>query len=312
MKRLRDQSGQAFVLTCIFIVALLGIAALVLDVGSWYRAQRDVQAAADAAVLAGAHALPLNTGRATALAHEYVQKNDAYTVEDIRFSAQLSADDTISVRLSTEAPGFFAKVLGIDSVIVRARASARAQGVDAARWVAPIAVNEQHPKLAGPACQPYPCSGITRIDLIDLHRRGSGDASGAFGLLDLAGGNGSVGDSELADWMSRGFDKFMKKGTYHSVPSAKFNGSNFCEAVEDHIGDIVYFPVYQDPPGVLGSGSNARYIIIGWVGFRIKDVDCRGSRGWVEGEFEGQIIEGIQAESGGEPSFGARAIELVE
>jgi hypothetical protein len=310
MKNLRDQRGQAFVLTCIFIVALLGMAALVVDIGSWYRAQRDVQAAADAAALAGAQALPADTARAISLANEYTRKNDDYTVDEIRFVGRFASTDTISVRLSTDAPGFFAKVFGIESVNVKARASARAHGVSAARWVAPIVVNEKHEKISGPTCQPNPCSGQTRIDLLNLHRPGSGDASGAFALLDLLGGNGSVGDSELADWMDRGFDQYMKKGIYHSVPSAKFNGSNFCDALTGHIGDVVLFPVYREP--ILGSGSNARFDIIGWVGFRISAVDCRGSHGWVEGEFEGPIIDGVQAESADEPSFGVRAIELVD
>ena len=48
------QSGQALVLTVVMLVSLLGMAALVLDVGSWYRAKRNLQATADAAALAGA------------------------------------------------------------------------------------------------------------------------------------------------------------------------------------------------------------------------------------------------------------------
>ena len=46
----RDSRGQAFVLTVLFMVGLLGISALVLDVGSWFRASRASQAAADAAL----------------------------------------------------------------------------------------------------------------------------------------------------------------------------------------------------------------------------------------------------------------------
>ena len=46
MSDVRSQRGQATVLTLVFITALLGMAALVLDVGSWFRAQRDTQAAA--------------------------------------------------------------------------------------------------------------------------------------------------------------------------------------------------------------------------------------------------------------------------
>ena len=41
----RDSRGQAFVLTVLFMVGLLGISALVLDVGSWFRASRASKAA---------------------------------------------------------------------------------------------------------------------------------------------------------------------------------------------------------------------------------------------------------------------------
>ena len=310
MNRFRSQRGQAMVLTCLFITALLGIAAFVLDVGSWYRTHRDLQAAADAAALAGAQALPQDPSRAAALAAQYAQKNGNRTLDRVSILGRISPNDTISVHISTDAPGFFAKVFGIDSVHVGAGAAARSQNVTAARYVAPIVVNEKHEKLAGPGCTPIPCGGTTRINLLDLHKPGSGDAAGAFALLDLLGGNGSVGDRELGDWMRKGFDKYMGRGIYNSVPSAKFNGSQFCQALMDHIGDVVLFPVYREP--ILGSGSNARFDIIGWVGFKISAVDCRGAKGWVEGEFVGTIIEGTQVNAAGDPDFGVRAIELIE
>ena len=50
---LRDERGQAFVLVVASLVVLLGMAALGIDVGSWYKAQRHDQAVADAAALAG-------------------------------------------------------------------------------------------------------------------------------------------------------------------------------------------------------------------------------------------------------------------
>lgn len=316
MKRFREQRGQAMVLTCLFIASLLGMAALVLDAGSWFRTHRNLQAVADAAALAGAHALPNNTIQAAALARDYAAKNGGYSLDRIDFSGKFTGSDTINVHVSEEAPGVFAKVFGIDSVHIGAGASARSSGVSAVKWVAPIVVNEKHPDLGcAQAGGVGPCP-ITKIHLLNLHKPHGGDAAGAFGLLDLLGGNGSVGDSELADWMDRGFDQYMGKGKYHSVPSAKFNGSNFCQALMSHIKPglepphVVYFPIYRDP--IIGSGANAEFDIIGWVAFEVHNADCRGSKGWVEGRFvPNSIVEGIQAE-GGEPDFGLKAIELVE
>ena len=54
----RSESGQAVVLSVVWMVVLLGMAGLVIDVGSWYRSQRNLQSDADAAALAGAQELP--------------------------------------------------------------------------------------------------------------------------------------------------------------------------------------------------------------------------------------------------------------
>jgi len=50
--RLNSSRGQATVLTLVFLAVLLGMAALVLDIGSWYRADRNTQSTADSAALA--------------------------------------------------------------------------------------------------------------------------------------------------------------------------------------------------------------------------------------------------------------------
>jgi uncharacterized membrane protein len=58
MNRLRSQVGQAFVLMTLSLAVVMGMAALVLDVGSWFRTDRRLQQTADAAALAGAEMLP--------------------------------------------------------------------------------------------------------------------------------------------------------------------------------------------------------------------------------------------------------------
>ena len=71
----RSERGQSTVLTLVFLTVLLGMAALVLDVGSWYRTKRAAQSTADAAALAGAQALPYDTAGASNLAMQYANKN---------------------------------------------------------------------------------------------------------------------------------------------------------------------------------------------------------------------------------------------
>jgi len=73
--RLRNESGQAVLMTVMFLTVLLGAAALVTDVGGWYRQQRQAQATADAAALAGAQALPSDPAQAQVLAAQYATSN---------------------------------------------------------------------------------------------------------------------------------------------------------------------------------------------------------------------------------------------
>ena len=56
--KIMNQKGQSMVVSVVFLTVLMGMAALVIDVGSWYRAHRAAQSTADASALAGAQALP--------------------------------------------------------------------------------------------------------------------------------------------------------------------------------------------------------------------------------------------------------------
>ena len=120
----REERGQAMALTVICLTVLLTLSALVLDIGSWYQAQRETQAAADAAALAGAQALPDDSGEASALAASYVTKNGGGATS-ISFTTRSLSNDTVTVEVERDAPGFFSKIFGVDSVAVDAKASAR-------------------------------------------------------------------------------------------------------------------------------------------------------------------------------------------
>lgn len=310
MTRYDRQRGQALVTTVVLVAVLMGMAAIVLDVGSWYHADRKLQATMDAAALAGAQALPDNPAEADALAAEYAEKNGG-GLSEVAFSSSSLTNDTIEVVGERPAPGFFAKMFGIESVQVHARAKARTGVISSARWVAPVTVSEEHPMLPC-AWETSTCYGDeAELDLINLHGPGSGDAAGSFGLLDLRpGGNGSAGNSEVASWMSEGFDESMPRGIYEAVPSTMFNSTQFRSALSGRIGTEVLFPIYRPP--ITASGSNARFDIIGWVGFHVLGFTGGGSSGKVHGWFTQVIWEGIQAESGSAENFGAYAVTLLE
>jgi Putative Flp pilus-assembly TadE/G-like len=305
--RARRADGQVAVLMAVAMTVLVGAAGLVLDVGSWYRADKATQAAADAAALAGAQALQAGTEAATELAEQYAAKNGGGDME-IAFGTRVTPNDLITVRLSRPAPGFFSKIFGVDTVTVKALATARAGIPAEARGVAPIVVNEQHPMLQ---CRCF--NDPTQVTLINLHSPGGGDAAGAFGLLDLqsrVGGAGNVGADQLGAWIRDGYDGALPLGTYDSAPSANFNSSYIRNALRDRVGTELLFPVYRSP--ILGSGSGAEYDIIGWVGFVPTSFTAGGSTGTIRGYFTRVIWQGLADETGGVPDLGVRVISLVE
>jgi Flp pilus assembly protein TadG len=312
--RIENQKGQSTVITLVFLVVLLGMAALVLDVGSWYRAKRSTQSTADAAALAGAQSLP-DTTTAKTLAQQYASKNGGLGSGAVTFSTSQSANDSITVKVSRPAPGFFSKLFGVRSVTTGATATAKSEVIGQARYVAPITVHYKHPLLncTGPSTHPNcnPTFGAqTTLNLEDLHQKGGGNGSGAFGLINLNYGDptGNVGADTLADWLLHGYDDYLPLGTYFSAPSANFNNSQFQEAMTQVLGKEVLFPVYRL---LTGPGSNAKYDIIGWVGFVITGFDPSGSNGTVTGSFSSYTATGVQVTSGGNPYFGVKKVELV-
>jgi Flp pilus assembly protein TadG len=316
--RTRSDRGQATVLTVVFLVVLLGMAALVLDIGSWYRADRATQSTADAAALAGAQSLPNDTATASALAQQYAQKNGGVGSGGVTFSSKIVANDTIKVTVKRPAPTFFAKIFGKNTVTVGSTATARSEGVSSVKYVAPIVVHYKHPLLncKGPASKPtcnpdFGPSHPTTLNLEDLHKPGGGSGAGAFGLLNLNYGDptGNIGAGTLADWLLHGYDAELPLGTYFSAPSANFNNSQFQSSLNAVIGKEVLFPVYRL---LTGPGSNAKYDIIGWVGFVITSFNTGGSSGTLTGYFTSYTATGVQVTTGGNPYFGVHKVELVD
>ncbi len=297
-----DNRGQTTVLTLVFMAVLLGMSALVLDLGSWYRSDRALQQTADAAALAGAQALPQSTGDATGLAIEYADKNGGgLTSGGIEFSGSVMANDTIKVNMTRQAPGFFSKMFGLKSVTVGAHAAARTGTFNAAEFAAPIGVDVKHPMLSGNGC---PCFGDPTT--LDLEKVGPG----AFRILNIDGSKGGTGQDILGEWIMNGLDAYMPVDWYNSDSGAKFNSSEVKAALSARIGTELLFPVYR---AIQSQGSNLEYEVIGWVGFHLTGFKGSGNNGQLDGWFTRVIWQGIQGQTGsGTPNFGALSVQLVD
>jgi Flp pilus assembly protein TadG len=129
-RRLQGERGQTLVLLMVFLVVLLGAAALSIDIGRAWYAKRQVQAAVDAAALAAAQELP-TPDNVAAVGEDYFHRNPVRGVTSssatLRTRCLADApvcDNVVDVDATVSAPSIFGRVLGIDSYRVSAHASA--------------------------------------------------------------------------------------------------------------------------------------------------------------------------------------------
>jgi Flp pilus assembly protein TadG len=298
IRKTRGERGQVIVFTVISLFVMLGLSAAVLDLGSWFRADRRLQTTVDAAALAAAQALPNDTAQAQALAEEYADKNGG-GLDTVTFKTTVVANDTVEVKGAAPAPGFFSQVFGIDSVTVNATATARVGALATARGSSPIAVHSGHPDLQ---CDPAPCSeDPTELDL-------SKTGPGAFHLINIDGSTGGTSTQTLADWIEFGYEGEMGQD-FFSDPGNKLNSGPVRQALDAIIGKELLFPVYDI---VQGSGANLEYNIIGWAGFVITGYDVHATNSLIFGHFTEVVWDGsFPTTPGGGNNFGAWAVSLT-
>jgi Flp pilus assembly protein TadG len=306
----KNERGQSIVLMVLALVVLLGMAAFVLDAGNWFHTQRRLQGTADAAALAGAQQLPNDPAAAKSMVLDYANQNGGGVAgTDIVITSTFLPNDTIGVKAAKTDPGIFSRVLGITSANIDAHAKARVGPPSKTRYVAPMVVSCDHPLIKN--CDGNGNPKFNQTTTMDFDPMG---APGAFGMLNLDGGNGTPGSRDEADWILKGFDKYLPLGLYSSDPGAKFSSSNIQDALTARIGTVLLFPVFKT---LDGTGQNAQYDIIGWIGFRLTSFTVNGNNASLTGSFTEFIAQGILSSTGSgnggpSPLFGVKSIQLIE
>jgi Putative Flp pilus-assembly TadE/G-like len=305
----KNQRGQAMVLTLVFMIVLLGMAAAVLDVGAWYRAHRGTQATADASALAGAQDLPDLPDAARTSALDYAGRNGGgVQSQDVELESSVVANDTVKVTARKSAAGVFTRLFGIDSVTARSTAKARAGAMGDAKWAAPIGVDYRHEMLhCTPQLQCDP--SFNEATEIDFEKIGPG----AFRLINIDGSHGGTGPTDIGEWIRNGLDAYMPRNNwYYSDPGMKPNSSHVTTALDSRIGvgKEILIPIYSD---TRAQGAGFEYYVVGWVGWLVTGYDIRGSQvARIQGAFTRVIWDGIQSEDSGQEDFGARSVQLIE
>jgi hypothetical protein len=258
LARIRGESGQAFVFVAVIITGLIGMAALVVDGGSWFHAQRKLQTAADAAALAGAQHLPTQQATAKNVALDYAQRNySGIPAPTVTFPDAA----TIDVAAKADTPGIFAPVLNAAFKIVTVHANAQAKvfAPEKLKDVAPIAVYKD---IACIVTNPD-CFGQT-VKLEFTEGADFDPTKSKFGLLDLDR-DGNAGAGDMKKWLEDGYPDYLPINTIYPPANGEKNGIK--KELQDAADEqrILLFPVYD-------SATAAGYHVIGWSAFVIDDI----------------------------------------
>ncbi len=297
---LYNQKGAALVLVAGAMAVILGMAALVIDIGYLYVTKTRLANAADASALAGAQELPGRPKQALAVAQSYAAQNGK--AEDSFFPSVASDNMSLTVQLSREVDLFFARILNHSSKKVTASATAQVRSFAGGTGISPLGIVKQNFVFG----QTY-----------QLKAGAGGGYNGNYRALSL-GGNGSnlyldnlmygnksntfrIGDwvptepGDMAGPTSQGVDYRLSLD-----PSATF------DTVKSDSGRIVIVPVVDS---FSVSGRN-EVLIVGFAAFFLEGAGRRGNDSYIYGKFRQMVVPGEVSSSG--TNYGVYGVTLTQ
>lgn len=207
IKTFKDQEhGDALIIVAVSMVFIMGILALVIDLGLAFLSTGEQQKAADAAVYSSGRLLPIETGN-TAKVNQI--KNSAINYASLNGFEDLTQDDIILGKISNgqyteirvtvdkSVPMNFAKIFGIDYLDLSRSAVAKLSPVIRTSGVAPIGLTkeEMDARLAS--------NNLTHVTLKYGEKNVWSDSPSFFGALDLNGQGGGASDYRI--WITQGY-----------------------------------------------------------------------------------------------------------
>lgn len=314
MKRrnLTDEKGSVLILLAGAVFVMLGMAAMVADVGIAYLDRAKLAVAADAAALAAACELPHDMEAARDVAREYAQKNG---VPPDKLEIEILPDrESIRIRAEKKMSLFFGRLFSLEERDLSAVSRARAGVVSAVKGIAPLAVEKKN-FIYG---EKYLLKQGAQEDIFFTYE--SPYHTGFFGALALGGS----GASRYEENLTYGFNKVVSVGDV--LPTESGNMSNptkraidnrmercTCSCTEENFQKncprILLVPVYEDTEGKKEKIKEIE--VIGFAAFFVEEVLGQGNENQIFGYFVETTVAGEIGDNG-TPYFGLRTSRLEE
>lgn len=309
------QRGSVATIVAILSVVVIGMAAVSVDVASLWSDRQQLQTGADAGALAIAQACaggncgsPSSTASALATAN----KNDGAVSAQVLTPGLAPSTGHVTVRTTTERFHWFAPVLGHDSTVVNADATATWGAPSGGITVLPLAFSwcEWFAQTGGAV----PSGTTERI--INLTKSSNTSCTGPSGNI-VPGGFGFLkvitGTCTAYSDISHVVDSDPGES-----PPAGCTPADF-QAVHNK---TVLLPIFEE---FGGTGTNAWYRIKGYAAFRLtgyyfvnqfswnKGPGCQGSQRCIKGYFTQYADIGTDMNlDGTAPDLGARLVTLTD
>lgn len=263
----RDRSsdrGSVAVLGALAMVPLLGLLAVVADLGMVHARRLELQTATEAAALAGARA---ESEDRDACATATAQPIDRATLDCAKTSP--SGTIIITVGASSTEMLTFAALLGRNTATVDASAAVAIGPAGSATGLRPLAVCADHPALAAWAASGFDDTTVHRIDVESDGTSCGGDVPGNWAMIDFDGGSNS--NAELQDRIVNGYaGEIVLPVTVAGDPGIPTPALD----IDVLIGRTVTLPVFST---ARNGGNGAEYDLTGIVAMEIVDVTMTGS-----------------------------------
>ena len=137
-----DESGNTIILAAFSLLVLLTIAGLAIDGGMLYMTKSELQKTANAAVLSGAQELTNNEAKVDEITRKTVAShNNGSDIE----SLTIQMNKKVAIDLAKTVPLAFSKLLGVESVKVKAHSAAELRTMGRAVGVAPLGIDDSIP-----------------------------------------------------------------------------------------------------------------------------------------------------------------------
>ena len=305
---------------CLFMFVVLGMCALAIDVGAWYQDKAQAQSVADASALAGASQIP--TGQWSNAAATYFGKN-AKPGETAAYSlvTNTAPGDSVKVTVDYDAPTYFAKIFGIDTVHVAATAVATIQSIHSITdGVVPFAVAAECVQVGATASIYGGSCGTSSSNAGAIQLPAAGVTAGTACTYSTAGSGEAQLDGIMHGTIQTGTLEIGSCITKSKTGNGPQPGVNLSQApwVSMSWPVTVVVPVVQDP---FGNGTNAQATVVAFVYFSISGCSggtgpssCSGNGGKViDGTFTGYDSDNpSSAPPGGYISNYANSVSLTQ